>query len=84
MCCRVPFEPMSRSKALDRIRTSLGQLSDEGQALTAGVELPAPEGARCRVHGQPDRRGIVIGDVVLIRRSREHATGEIGYVFHPD
>lgn len=32
---------------------------------------------------QPHRRGIVIGDVVLIWRSREHAIGEIGYVFHP-
>jgi RimJ/RimL family protein N-acetyltransferase len=27
---------------------------------------------------------VVIGDVVLFRRSREHRQGEIGYVFHPD
>lgn len=26
----------------------------------------------------------MIGDVVLNWRSREHATGEIGYLFHPD
>jgi RimJ/RimL family protein N-acetyltransferase len=71
---------MSRSEVLDRIRTSRDQLTDEGQALTAGVEL-APSAA---VDGQPARRGRVIGDVVLIWRSREHATGEIGYVFHPD
>jgi RimJ/RimL family protein N-acetyltransferase len=82
VCRWVPFEPMSRSEVRDRIRTSLGQLTDEGQALTAGVELPAGE-AHVAVDGQPDRRGVVIGDVVLIWRSREHATGEIGYVFHP-
>ena len=80
VCRWVPFEPMSRSEVLDRIRTSRDQLTDEGQALTAGVEL-APSAA---VDGQPARRGPVIGDVVLIWRSREHATGEIGYVFHPD
>jgi RimJ/RimL family protein N-acetyltransferase len=74
---------MSRSEVLDRIRTSLGQLTDEGQALTAGVELPAAR-APSAASGQPDRRGRVIGDVVLMWRSREHATGEIGYVFHPD
>lgn len=84
VCRWVPFEPMSRSEVLDRIRSSLGQLAQEGQALTAGVELPAAEAPDVAVDGQPDRRGIVIGDVVLIWRSREHATGEIGYVFHPD
>ena len=36
------------------------------------------------MQAQPGRRGIVIGDVVLFWRSREHASGEIGYVFHPD
>jgi RimJ/RimL family protein N-acetyltransferase len=72
---------MSRTEVLDRIRSSLDQLTDEGQALTAGVELPAAETvADC----QPGRRGTVIGDVVLMWRSREHATAEIGYVFHPD
>lgn len=84
VCRWVPFDPMSRSEVLDRIRTSRGQLSDEGEALTAGVELPAAEAPDAVADGQPDRRGIVIGDVVLIWRSREHATGEIGYVFHPD
>jgi RimJ/RimL family protein N-acetyltransferase len=28
--------------------------------------------------------GRVIGDVVLLRVSREHRTGEVGYIFHPD
>ncbi len=84
VCRWVPFEPMSRSEVLDRIRNSLGQLTDEGQALTAGVELPAARAPSAAVDGKPDRRGRVIGDVVLMWRSREHATGEIGYVFHPD
>jgi RimJ/RimL family protein N-acetyltransferase len=79
VCRWLPFEPMGRSEVLDRIRSSLDQLTDEGQALTAAVELPAADAA----DGQPDRRGIVIGDVVLMWRSREHAAGEIGYVFHP-
>jgi RimJ/RimL family protein N-acetyltransferase len=84
VCRWVPFAPMSRTQVMDRIRASLGQLTDEGQALTAGVELPAAEVPDVPVDGQPDRRGIVIGDVVLMCRSREHATGEIGYVFHPN
>jgi RimJ/RimL family protein N-acetyltransferase len=84
VCRWVPFEPMSRTEVLDRIRSSLGQLTDEGQALTAGVELPAADACEAVADSRPDRRGIVIGDVVLMWRSREHATAEIGYVFHPD
>lgn len=84
VCRWVPFAPMSRSEVLDRIRSSLDQLAQEGQALTAGVELPAAEAPDVAVDHEPDRRGIVIGDVVLMWRSREQATGEIGYVFHPD
>jgi RimJ/RimL family protein N-acetyltransferase len=75
---------MSRIEVQDRIRTSLGQLTDEGQALTAGVELPTARAPSAAVEGQPARRGLVIGDVVLMWRSRKHATAEIGYVFHPD
>jgi RimJ/RimL family protein N-acetyltransferase len=48
-----------------------------------GVELPAAEAPDVEVDGQPDRRGIVVGEVVLIWRSYERATGAIGYVFHP-
>lgn len=78
VCRWVPFEPMSRNEVLDRIRSSLGQLTEEGRALTAGVELPAAEARDAVIDGQAHRRGIVIGDVVLIWRNREHATGEIG------
>ena len=83
VCRWVPFEPMSRTEVLDRIRSSLGHLTDEGQALTAGVELPGADSRAALAAGPPDRRGVVIGDVVLMWRSREHATAEIGYVFHP-
>ncbi|HET6867891.1 MAG TPA: hypothetical protein VFH80_18400 [Solirubrobacteraceae bacterium] len=53
------------------------QLTDEGQALTAGVELPAAEGPDVVVDGQPGRRDTMIDDIVLIWRGREHSTGEI-------
>jgi RimJ/RimL family protein N-acetyltransferase len=84
VCRWVPFEPMSRSEVLGRIHSSLAQLTDEGQALTAGVELPAARVPEAVADRQRDRRGVVIGDVVLMWHSREHSTGEIGYVFHPD
>jgi RimJ/RimL family protein N-acetyltransferase len=45
-------------------------LTDEGQALTLGVEVAGG--------------GELVGDVVLFWRSREHGGGEIGYVLHPD
>ena len=70
----VPFSPMDRTDVLTRI---LGvwashQLTDEGQSLTLGIELP----------DAPDRP-TVIGDVVLFWHSREHASGEVGYVLNP-
>src|SRR5207247_4142886 len=71
----VPFAPMDRAVVLDRI---LGvwashQLTDEGQSLTLGIELPDDAGG-----------ATVIGDVVLSWHSREHASGEVGYVLNPD
>lgn len=72
VCRFLPFEPMTRSVLLGRLRTDLArtELTDEGQSLTLGVELAGS--------------GRLIGDVVLFVRSREHAGGELGYVFHPD
>ena len=77
---------MVRDDVLERIRTvwALGQLTDEGQALTLGVELPARVRRSSEAGGEDRRAGTVIGDVVLFWRSRKHAAGEIGYVFHPD
>lgn len=72
VCRYLPFEAMTASVLLGRLRTDLSRtgLTHEGQALTLGVELAGT--------------GRLIGDVVLFFRSRQHAGGELGYVFHPD
>ncbi|WP_214402029.1 GNAT family N-acetyltransferase [Pseudonocardia lacus] len=72
VCRFLPFEPMTRDVLRARIDADLGRpwITDEGQSLTLGV--------RVRDSGR------LVGDVVLFFRSREDATGEIGYVFHPD
>ena len=72
VCRFLPFDPMTRDELLVRLRADLSrtQITHEGQALTLGVELAATDQ--------------LIGDVVLFFRSREHAGGELGYVFHPE
>src|SRR5215471_1221523 len=72
VCRYLPFPPMTREVLLGRLRDDLArsEILEEGQGLTLGVEL-GPTGQ-------------LIGDVVLFYRSREHAGGELGYVFHPD
>ena len=67
----VPFEPMSRHDILERIagRWARTELTDEGQALTLGARLAGT--------------GELAGDVMLAWHSREHAGGELGYVFNP-
>jgi RimJ/RimL family protein N-acetyltransferase len=72
VCRYVPFEPMSKDEIAERIgRQWAGrELTDEGQVFILGVEL------------RDD--AVLVGDVMLAWSSREHATGEIGWVFHPD
>jgi RimJ/RimL family protein N-acetyltransferase len=75
VCRWVPFSPMDRADVLTRI---LGvwanhQLTDEGQSLTLGIELP-----------NDASHPTVIGDAVLFWHSREHASGEVGYVLNPE
>lgn len=72
VCRYLPFEPMTRQELADRLSGDLSrhEISDEGQALTSGVI-------------ERDT-GRMVGDVVLFLRSREHAGGELGYVFHPE
>lgn len=55
-----------------RLTTDLArqELTDEGQALTLGVERADS--------------GTLVGDVVLFFRSIEHRGGELGYVFAPE
>jgi RimJ/RimL family protein N-acetyltransferase len=72
VCRYVPFEPMSRDDILDRIAGPWArtELTDEGQSLTLGAQV--------------GETGELVGDVVLFWHSREHAGGELGYVFNPD
>jgi len=72
VCLYVPFDPMTRDDLLQRIAGwwSRTELTDAGQALTLGAEVI--------------ETGVLAGDVMLAWNSREHSTGEIGYVFHPD
>ena len=67
----VPFEPMSRDDILELIagRWARTELTDEGQSLTLGAQLAGT--------------GELAGDVMLFWHSREHAGGEVGYVFNP-
>jgi RimJ/RimL family protein N-acetyltransferase len=69
VCRFIPWEPRTR----DDVRTVITErarstIEDEGQVLTVGMELPGVG---------------VIGDLVLFWRSREHRTGEIGWVQSP-
>jgi len=72
VCRYVPFAPMTREVVNGRLATQWANtaLTDEGQALTLGVEVA--------------ETGVLVGDVVLFWHSREHGRGEIGYVLHPD
>jgi RimJ/RimL family protein N-acetyltransferase len=72
VCRYVPFEPMDRQVINERLAThwAITELTDEGQALTLGIEVA--------------ETGDLIGDAVLFWHSREHRGGEIGYVLHPD
>ena len=72
----VPFEPMSREYILELIagRWARTELTDEGQSLTLGAEVAETGLAET---------GELTGDVVLFWHSREHAGGELGYVFNP-
>jgi RimJ/RimL family protein N-acetyltransferase len=71
VCRYVPFEPMSRDDIIERIagQWTRTELTDEGQSLTLGAQV-----------GETSE---LAGDVVLFWRSRAHAGGELGYVFHP-
>jgi RimJ/RimL family protein N-acetyltransferase len=72
VCRYVPFDPMTRETITARLASHYANtdLTDEGQALTLGVEIAAT--------------GELIGDVVLFWHSREHGGGELGYVLNPE
>lgn len=71
ICRYVPFEPMTREVIEYRLAHmwTNTDLTDEGQALTLGAELA--------------ETGELVGDVVLFWHSREHSSGELGYMLNP-
>ncbi|HSS67519.1 MAG TPA: GNAT family N-acetyltransferase [Nocardioidaceae bacterium] len=72
VCRFVPFEPMDKDEIAARIgrQWASRELTDDGQVFILGVEVV--------------ESGIVVGDVMLAWSSREHATGEIGWIQHPE
>jgi RimJ/RimL family protein N-acetyltransferase len=71
VCRYVPFEPMTAEDITERLAGPWAdtELSGEGHGLTLGAEVR--------------QTGELAGDCVLFWRSREHAGGEVGYVFNP-
>lgn len=71
VCRYVPFEPMTREGIAGRLAGPWArtELTSEGQSLTLGAEIGLT--------------GELAGDCILFWHSREHAGGEIGYVFNP-
>ena len=71
VCRYVPFEPMGAADVTARLAGPWARqtLDQEGDGIVLGAYLA--DG------------GELIGDVMLHWLSAEHASGEIGYVFHP-
>ena len=71
VCRYLPFEPMTRDILMARLAgdLSMTEITQEGQALTLGVEVTEFER--------------LIGDVVLFFHSGLYRSGELGYVFDP-
>ncbi len=72
VCRYIPYSPLTRAAVIERIQRPQmrSTIDDEGQAINLGIELRAG--------------GRVVGDVTLFYRSREHRSGEIGYVVNPE
>src|SRR5690242_4758611 len=71
VCRYIPYEPRTREdvrRFLEDENKTRSDLEDEGQVLAVAMELPGAG---------------VIGDLVLFWRSREHRSGEIGWVQSP-
>src|SRR4051812_38143273 len=68
----VPYQPRTREEVTERVASAQAssKIAAEGDALLLVVVL--------RENDQ------VIGDVVLFYRSKEHKTGEIGYILSPE
>jgi RimJ/RimL family protein N-acetyltransferase len=72
VCRYIPYFPRSRAEVAARLtpERAPSSLTDAGQAmLLAVVEADS---------------GVLVGDVMLAWTSREHGSGEIGYVLNPE
>jgi RimJ/RimL family protein N-acetyltransferase len=72
VCRYIPYEPRSLLDLQQRLATpesTRSALDDAGQALLLAVARRSDD--------------VLIGDVMLAWTSKEHRTGEIGYVFDP-
>jgi RimJ/RimL family protein N-acetyltransferase len=67
------WEPLDRRAAETKLAIYRGRtrLRDEGDALTLAIELAEPAAPQ------------VIGEVMLVWRSRVHRQGELGFACHP-
>ena len=73
VCRYIPYSPRSRDEVAARLadpERNRTTIEKEGDYLSVGVEVRATRD--------------VVGDVILIYRSEEHRTGEIGYVISPE
>jgi RimJ/RimL family protein N-acetyltransferase len=71
VCRYIPYAPRTREdvhRFLTDEKRTRSTLDDEGQVLAVAMELPGAG---------------VIGDLVLFWRSKEHGSGEIGWVQSP-
>lgn len=71
VCQYVPFDPMTGEVIAGHLagQWARTELTGEGQSLTLGAEV--------------EETGELAGDLILFWHSREHAGGELGYVFNP-
>jgi hypothetical protein len=72
VCRYIPYPPRTRECVAERIAPppARSTIEESGHALLLAVQLR--------------QIGHVIGDVMLHWASREHGTGEVGYVFSPN
>jgi RimJ/RimL family protein N-acetyltransferase len=71
VCRYLPFPPMDEAEIARRLETQWFRtvLEADDEHVTLGAELR--------------ETGALVGDVILFLKSREHGTGEIGWVFSP-
>jgi RimJ/RimL family protein N-acetyltransferase len=73
VCRYIPYAPRTRTEVAQRLaepERTRSVIEKEGDVLSLAVTLADS--------------GQLIGDVILVYRSEEHRSGEIGYAFHPD